>query len=86
MPRAIAPDWPRMMRRRTAALYCDMKVADFEREVLADRLPSPVLFGGEERWSRAHLDEALERLTGDGPRADWRAAQPLWERGGGSSL
>lgn len=80
MARAAAPDWPRMMRRPTAAAYCDMKVVDFEREVVAARLPCPVMFGGEERWSRAQLDEALDRLVGDGPRADWRAEQPLWNR------
>lgn len=79
MGRAAAPDWPRMMRRTTAAAYCDMTAPEFEREVLAGRLPDPVQLGGGERWSRAQLDERLERLTGD--RApDWRGQQPLYQR------
>lgn len=80
MARATAPDWPRMMRRPTAAAYCDMRIPDFEREVLAGRLPQPVDLGGEERWSRVRLDEALDRLTGEAPPApaDWRREQPLY--------
>jgi predicted DNA-binding transcriptional regulator AlpA len=66
-----------MMRRPTAAAYCDMKVPDFEREVASGRLPTPVFLGGEERWSRAQLDGALERLTGDNV-PDWRPQQPLY--------
>lgn len=78
MARVAAPDWPRMMRRVTAAAYCDMKVPEFEREVSAGRLPQPVQLGGE-RWCRSQLDAALERLTGD--RApDWRAQQPLYSQ------
>ena len=59
------PDWPRMMRRSTAAAYLDMPVTDFERELSKGRLPMPIEFGGGERWSRTLLDEALERLTGE---------------------
>jgi hypothetical protein len=58
-----------------------MKVPDFEREVAAGRLPFSVLLGGEERWSRAQLDGALERLTGESV-PDWRAQQPLYREGG----
>lgn len=72
-----APDWPRMMRRRTAALYCDVKAEAFEREVAAGRLPAPVLFGGEEHWSRPALDEALNRLTGES-KPDWRKKSGLY--------
>jgi predicted DNA-binding transcriptional regulator AlpA len=61
----IAPDWPRMMRRSTAALYCDMPVAEFERGVSRGTLPQPVKVVDELRWSRTQLDEYLERLTGD---------------------
>jgi hypothetical protein len=80
MGRTAAPDWPRMMRRATAAAYCDMNAVEFEREVLAGRLPGPVLLGGAERWSRAQLDESLERLTGEGA-PDWRGQQPLYQQG-----
>lgn len=65
------PFWPRMMRRTTAALYCDLTPKDFEREVIAGRLPVPVTLGGSEHWSRPQLDEHLERLTGESI-PDWR--------------
>jgi hypothetical protein len=77
MGRVAAPDWPRMMRRATAAAYCDMKLDEFEREV-GVTLPVPVLLGGEERWSRAQLDAALDRLTGDA-QPDWRANANLYQ-------
>ena len=70
-----------MMRRATAAAYCDMTPAEFEREVAKGRLPSPAIFGNAERWSRNQIDEALERVTGDGV-PDWRAQQPLYGSGG----
>lgn len=73
-----APDWPRMMRRAIAAAYCDMKVPEFEREVAAGRLPQPSVIGGGERWSRPQIDEALDRVTGDGV-PDWRRCQPLYQ-------
>jgi predicted DNA-binding transcriptional regulator AlpA len=75
--RVVSPDWPRMMRRATAAAYCDMTGSEFEREVAAGRLPCPAVVGGSERWSRSQIDEALERLTGEGV-PDWRAGQPLY--------
>jgi hypothetical protein len=80
MARASAPDWPAMMRRSFAAAYCGLGVPDFEREVLAGRLPAPVQFGGGESWSRAKLDEALDRILGTAPRLpdDWRKEQPLY--------
>jgi hypothetical protein len=40
--------WPAMMKRKTAAAYCDMSEAAFEREILAGRLPGGVTFGGRE--------------------------------------
>lgn len=66
------PDWPRMMRRRTAALYCDMTETEFEREVATARFPMAVKVGDEERWSRPQLDAALDRLTGD-KLPDWKS-------------
>ena len=72
-----APDWPGMMRRPTAARYCDMKVAEFEAEVTCGRFPAPVLVGREERWSRKRLDEALDRLTGTAA-PDWRQDSKLY--------
>ena len=74
---ATAPDWPALMRRQTAAAYCDMKPAEFEGEVTTGRLPMPKLVGREQRWSRRALDEALERLMGAGT-PDWRQQSNLY--------
>lgn len=54
-----------MMRRKTAAEYCDMSEAAFEREILAGRLPASVTFGGREHWHRQALDKALARIAGE---------------------
>lgn len=76
------PDWPRMMKRATAAAYCDMSVASFEREVASFRLPRPVLLGGLHHWSRREIDEHLERLTGEvAVEHDWRKDSPLYAQG-----
>lgn len=72
-----APDWPRMMRKSTAAAYCDLASTDFEREVNKGNLPLPVMLGGGERWSKVLLDEYLERLTGE-KVPDWRARSNLY--------
>ena len=79
MPARLAPSWPRMMKRSLAALYCDLTVSDFEGEVLAGRLPQPVILGGEEHWSTPQIDEHLERLTGD-RLPDWRDDAPIYQK------
>lgn len=53
------PDWPQMMRRRTAAAYLDLTESAFIREVYRNTLPMPVLLGGRESWSRQAIDRAL---------------------------
>lgn len=78
MPRPVHA-WPRMMRRATAAAYCDLTEAGFEREVAADRLPPPVLLDNKEHWSRVSLDERLAQIAGEAA-GDWRKAQPLYAR------
>lgn len=80
MSRNLAPDWPAMMTRATAARYCDMTPAELEGEVTAQRLPLPVQFGKGDRWRRRDLDDALERLTGGGA-PDWRAGCKLYAQG-----
>lgn len=57
--------WPGMMKRRTAAEYCDMSEATFVREVLAGRLPIGVMLGGREHWSKDALDKTFAKLSGD---------------------
>jgi hypothetical protein len=70
------PTWPRMMRRATAAAYCDLTATDFEREVSKGRLPAPVMLGSDEHWARDQLDASLDRLLGSKPKGDWRKEQP----------
>lgn len=64
--------WPKMMKRRTAAEYCDLSEAAFEREVLAGRLPCAVDLGGRDHWHKLALDRALEKLAGDGDEPEYR--------------
>jgi predicted DNA-binding transcriptional regulator AlpA len=77
MSRAI-PDWPRMMKRGTAALYLDLSAAEFDREVGEGRLPGPIMLGRAEHWSRVALDERLAEMVGEGKKRDWRKDQPLY--------
>lgn len=65
---------PRMMKRTTAAAYCDLSVAAFEREVAAGTLPMPVMLGNREHWCKNALDRALDALTGPDARL------PKWQR------
>ena len=64
--------WPRLMKRKTAAEYCDLTEQAFEREMLAGRLPAAVQFGGREHWDKAALDVAISQLTGEGEVPDYR--------------
>lgn len=63
--------WPRMLKRQTAAQYCDLSVPSFEREIIAGRLPAGVMLGGREHWCRNALDKALDALTGAGSEPDY---------------
>ncbi len=63
---------PRMMTRARASHYCDLSEAEFEREVAAGTLPSPIMLGKRPHWSRKDLDERLDSL-GSGVTHDWRA-------------
>jgi predicted DNA-binding transcriptional regulator AlpA len=68
-----------MMRRTLAARYCDLSVAEFEREIAEGRLPMPVKLGNSEHWNKAQLDSALEKISGGGVTS-WRAELGLPER------
>jgi predicted DNA-binding transcriptional regulator AlpA len=70
------PYWPLMMRRTMAARYCDLTVAEFEREIVDGRLPHPVKLGNHEHWSRVKIDQAIERMHGGG--TDWRSRSKLY--------
>jgi hypothetical protein len=63
--------WPRMMKARTAAEYCDLSESAFQGEVLAGRLPAPIMLGGREHWCQVALDRALAILTGEQPLPEW---------------
>lgn len=72
--------WPRMLKRQTAAAYCDLSVGAFEREITAGRLPAPVTLGGREHWCKKALDRALDQLTGAEQLPEYR--KKLMERYG----
>lgn len=57
--------WPHMMKRATAAAYCDLSVNAFIGEVAAGRLPSATNLGGREHWFRPSLDKCLARIAGE---------------------
>lgn len=71
---AKMPTWPRMMKRATAAAFCDLSEAEFEREVAAGRLPMPIpgRFGNAPHWSQQHLLDALAKIEGTAAN-DWRS-------------
>jgi predicted DNA-binding transcriptional regulator AlpA len=72
------PHWPGMMRSALAARYCDLSVAEFEREIAEGRLPNPVRLGNSEHWSKLALDHALEQLAG-GADNNWRKKLGLYD-------
>jgi hypothetical protein len=63
-----------MMKKATAARYCDLTTPEFVREVACGRLPMAIKLGNTEHWDRHLLDEELNRLTGQ--TRDWRDEQP----------
>ena len=74
MSLSARPYWPAAMRKATAAAYCDLTPAEFEREVAGGRLPMPVKLGNSEHWNRAAIDADLDRIGGTSN--DWRKDQP----------
>ena len=68
--------WPAMMKRKTAAAYCDLSEAAFEKEVFAGRIHAPVILGGRSHWHRETLDADLKRIAGVG--GDWRTESNLY--------
>lgn len=68
--------WPRMMKRATAALYCELSIAGFEREIASGRLPVPVKLDGTDHWCKVTLDEHLDVLAGRTSGYDWEREQP----------
>lgn len=71
------PYWPRAMKRATAAAYCDMSAASFDKEVALGRLPNPIMLGGHHHWSRKALDDAIEQLAGE-KAGHWRDKVPMY--------
>lgn len=70
--------WPHMMKRATAAQYCDLSEGAFIREVAAGRLPTAVNLGGRDHWFRPSLDKALARIAGEAA-TDYE--EDFWNRG-----
>jgi hypothetical protein len=59
------------MKLASAAAYCDLSPAAFQREVAAGRLPVGRAIGGKEHWDKNALDRAIDALMGSG-EPDWR--------------
>jgi hypothetical protein len=57
--------WPRLMQAKTAAAYVDeSSVESFLRGVGA-LYPHPITISGKgKRWLREHLDQSIDRLSG----------------------
>lgn len=72
--------WPYAMKRKTAALYCDLAESTFIAEVDAGRLPQPINLGGRDHWLQPALERALAHLAGEGDTPDYR--RELLERYG----
>lgn len=69
-----------MMKRRTAAAYLDLSIAELEREIAAGRLPQPIMLGNGLHWSRAEIDTCIERMTGgEESTDDWRLKTKLYQ-------
>lgn len=64
--------WPRLMKRKTAAEYCDLSEPAFEREVISGRFPAAIVVGQRDHWDRAALDAAITRLTGGEDEPEYR--------------
>jgi len=62
-----------MMKRATAAAFCDLSEAEFDREVACGRLPMPVKFGSKDHWSHQHLVDAIAKIEGTVAN-DWRSS------------
>lgn len=68
----MAERWPRLMKRKTAAEYCDLSEPAFEREVLAGNLPCAIKLGERDHWDRMALDAAISRLAGGADEPEYR--------------
>ena len=61
-PVTIKARWPVIMKRATAAEYCDMTVHGFDDWVRKGKLPQPI--PGTKRWSRKQIDRFVDILVG----------------------
>ncbi|WP_341896518.1 hypothetical protein [Sphingobium sp. YR657] len=70
-----------MMKRSTACAYLDLTAAELEREIVAGRLPGPIMLGNGLHWSQADIDAHLERLSENDSHAadDWRQRVKLYQ-------
>jgi len=68
------------MKRATAAAYCDMSIASFDREVAIGRLPAPILLGGLSHWTQTAIDEHIARIESEAAN-DWRGKVPMYAQG-----
>jgi hypothetical protein len=61
--------WPRLMRAKTAAEYCDEKSVGAFRRGVGTLYPRPIKVSGKaERWVKEGLDQAIDKLATKSPR------------------
>jgi hypothetical protein len=65
------------MKRATAAAYCDLSPAEFDKAVASGSLSLGFALGRSLHWSQVTIDEHLDRLSGDAV-PDWRERSPLY--------
>lgn len=75
---APLPFWPAMLKRDRAMAYVSLTAGKFEAAMSSGQIPYPVQIAGVDLWSRAQMDEYLERLTGGG-QPDWRKNAPAYQ-------
>lgn len=69
--------WPQAMKRRTAAAYLDLSLAEFDAEVAGARLPRGFMLGRSLHWARASINEHVNCLSAE-VTPDWRERSPLY--------
>jgi len=64
--RLSPPEWPGLMRRKTAALYLELSEGKFTKLVAAQRIPASVLIDTERRWRKVDLDAFIATTSPEG--------------------
>lgn len=69
---------PILMKRKTAAAYCDMAEAAFMRSVTIGDLPQPISIGNKDYWHRSAIEGAVTLLENGGTAGLKRGIGGTW--------